>query len=169
MLQKIASFADPFGRRLNWAVERVCAVLMATMVLVIWFGVTERYFLKWGVTWTEEFSRYTMIWVALLAVSCGAYRREHIGLNLLMQRLPPQLKPTLRFGLDLLGLSFFIFLTVYGIGMAAGGKDQFATIFGMNMVLPFASVPVSAALTAIQILVTMLRDAGTPNPKEAPS
>ena len=167
MPEKIAYFADQFGRRLNWFIERVCAVLMAAMVLVIWFGVTERYFLEWGVTWTEELSRYIMIWVALLAVSCGAYRREHIGLDVILQRLPGPYGARLRLALDLLGMAFFVFLAVYGIGMTIGGKHQYATIFGMNMVLPFASVPVSAALTAIQIVVTMLRDAGKTAPQEA--
>lgn len=87
---------DNFGRRLNWLVERICALLAAVMVLVIWYGVVERYFLKMGVTWTEEFSRYVMIWLALLAVSCGAYRREYIGLDFLMRTLSPAVKRRLR-------------------------------------------------------------------------
>jgi TRAP-type C4-dicarboxylate transport system permease small subunit len=58
----------------------------------------------------------------------------------------------------MIGLAFFIFLTLYGIGMAASGKTQYATIFGMNMVVPFASVPICGALTSIQLIVTMLRD-----------
>jgi TRAP-type C4-dicarboxylate transport system permease small subunit len=158
MIKNIALYFDNFGRRLNWFVERVCALLTATMVIVIWFGVTERYFLELGITWTEEFSRYVMIWLALLAVSCGAYRREHIGLDYLMQRLSKRWRPVLRFGLDLLGLAFFIFLTVFGVGMTIKGATQYATIFGMTMVVPFASVPVSAGLTSIQIFVTMIRD-----------
>jgi TRAP-type C4-dicarboxylate transport system permease small subunit len=125
---------------------------------------TERYFLRLGVTWTEEFSRYVMIWVALLAVSCAAYQREHIGLDLLAPRLPETVRPYLRLGLDVLGLAFFGFLFVYGIGMTVGGKTQYATIFGMNMVVPFASVPVSAGLTAVQILFTMIRDFHRPEP-----
>ena len=47
---------------LNWLVERICALLVGAMVVVIWFGVVERYFLHLGFTWTEEFSRYVMIW-----------------------------------------------------------------------------------------------------------
>ncbi len=43
--------------QLNWLVERVCALLIGLMVLVIWFGVVERYYLHWGFTWTEEFSQ----------------------------------------------------------------------------------------------------------------
>jgi len=158
MLPKIALLADKFGHRLNWIVERLCALLAATMVVVIWFGVTERYFLELGITWTEEFSRYVMIWLALLAVSCGAYRREHIGLDIIMRRLSPHMRAMLRFSLDLLGFAFFIFLTIFGVGMTINGATQYATIFGMTMVVPFASVPVSAGLTSIQILVTMIRD-----------
>ncbi len=161
-LTQAADMADIIGRRLNWLVERCCALLTAVMVMVVWFGVVERYFMHLGATWTEEFSRYVMIWVALLAVSCGAYRREHIGLNLLMQKMPIGMRPWLRLVLDLVGLAFFIFLFIYGIGMAAGGQTQYATIFGMTMVIPFASVPVAAGLTAFQILITMIRDLAYP-------
>ena len=67
---------------LNWVLERVCAALAAAIVLIIWYGVFERYVIRAGGAWTEELSRYVMIWLALLAVPCAAYYREHIGLEL---------------------------------------------------------------------------------------
>jgi len=146
------------SEQLNWFVERVCALLVAAMVVVIWFGVVERYFLELGITWTEEFSRYVMIWAALLAVSCGAFYREHIGLALVLQRLPRNAGRKLVFVLDLISLMFFAFLTYYGIGMTASGASQYATIFGMTMVVPFAAVPVASALTSIQIFAAMTRN-----------
>jgi TRAP-type transport system small permease protein len=149
-----------WARRINWLVERICALLVALMVVVIWFGVVERYILHLGITWTEEFSRYVMIWAALLAVSCGAYYREHIGLDLIRQRLPVSGRRLLMVVLDVIGCAFFLFLAIYGVGMAAAGKSQYATIFGMTMVVPFASVPVSSALTAFQIFASMSRDFG---------
>ncbi len=78
---------------LNWLVERICALLVGIMVVVIWFGVVERYFLHLGFTWTEELSRYVMIWAALLAVSCGAYYREHIGLDIVKRFLSQAGRP----------------------------------------------------------------------------
>ena len=137
------------AHRLNWVVERICALLMGVMVVVIWFEVVERYFLHLGHTWTEEFSRYIMIWAALLAVSCGAYYREHIGLNIVQRFLPPGGAKILSIILDLVSFSFFLFLTWYGIGMARAGLGQYATIFGMTMVVPFAAVPVSKSLRNI--------------------
>jgi TRAP-type C4-dicarboxylate transport system permease small subunit len=150
-----------FGGRLNWVVERFCAVLMAALVMVIWFEVFQRYALRLGFTWGEELSRYIMIWAALMAVPVGAYRREHIGLEFVSNALSSAQRRYLRLVLDIIGLAFFVFLTIYGIGMAASGKTQYATIFGMNMVVPFASVPVCGALTSIQLIVTMLRDFST--------
>lgn len=144
--------------QLNWFVERACALLVGAMIVIIWFGVVERYFLELGVTWTEELSRYVMIWAALLAVSCGAYYREHIGLELVQQRLSQKVGRYLVFVLDIISLLFFVFLTYYGIGMTHSGASQYATIFGMTMVVPFAAVPVSSTLTALQIFAAMIRN-----------
>lgn len=160
--------AEAFGYRLNWVNERFCALLMATLVLVIWFEVVQRYVFHLGFTWGEEFSRYVMIWAALLAVPVGAYRREHIGLEFVLNRLSSSRRRLLRLVLDLIGLAFFLFLTSYGVGMAAGGRTQYATIFGMTMVVPFASVPVCGLLTSIQIVVTLLREFAPPPPEAAP-
>jgi TRAP-type transport system small permease protein len=168
MESNIAHIADTVGRRLNWVVERVCALLMATLVLVIWFEVFQRYALRLGFTWAEEFSRYVMIWTALMAVPVGAYRREHIGLEFVLNALSVSNRRYLRLVLDFVGLVFFIFLTVYGVGMAASGRTQYATIFGMNMVVPFASVPICGLLTSIQIIVAMLRDFAPATIEEKP-
>ncbi|MFH1152980.1 MAG: TRAP transporter small permease [Pseudomonadota bacterium] len=149
------------AHRVNWIVERICALLVGIMILVIWFEVVERYFLHLGMTWTEELSRYLMIWAALLAVSCGAYYREHIGLDLVRQFLPQGIARVLGVCLDFISMAFFGFLTWYGIGMASAGQGQYATIFGMTMVVPFAAVPVSSALTVFQIFVAMLRAPGS--------
>lgn len=154
----LAENLDRIGGRVNWINERACALLVAVMVLIIWYGVLTRYFIGKGGVWTEELSRYVMIWAALLAVPVGAYRRDHIGLDIIFQFLPPWAQKSLRLALDLLGLAFFMFLTFYGIGMAKSGASQYANIFGMTMWAPFASVPVSSALTCFQIVVIMFRD-----------
>ena len=148
---------DTTAKKINWLVERICALLLGIMVVVIWFGVIERYFLHLGFTWAEEFSRYVMIWAALLAVSCGAFYREHIGLDIVRRFLPPVGARILAVSLDIISITFFLFLAWYGIGMAREGFGQFANIFGITMAVPFAAVPVSSALAAFQIFAAMLR------------
>lgn len=149
---------------LNYCTERICALLVAAMIVVVWFGIVERYFLALGMTWTEELARYLMIWAALLAVPCCAYRREHIGLDLFFARLPRRVQLPARLLLDLIGLAFFLFLAYYGLPMVKQGAGQYATIFGMTMQGPFLSVPTAAGLTALQIVVSMVRDAAGVEP-----
>ncbi len=155
-----------FAVRLNWLVERICAVLVAVLVVDIWFGIVARYFLELGITWTEELARYIMIWAALLAISCGAHRREHIGLIFILNALSPRPRRVLQVMIDCLGIAFFLFLLVYGIRMTIDGTSQFAMIFGMTMVVPFAAVPVSAGLTALQIFLVAIRSPKLPEPPE---
>jgi TRAP-type C4-dicarboxylate transport system permease small subunit len=72
--------------------------------------------------------------------------------------MPKPYRRVLQLVLDLIGIAFFTFLTFYSIGMTIEGKNQHANIFGMTMLIPFASVPVSSALTVVQLIVTMVRD-----------
>lgn len=157
------AFQSRVGRiatRLSRLTERVCGALIGLMVLVVWLGVMSRYVVDLGATWTEEFSRYVMIWAALLAIPVGVHHREHIGFEMVFSLLPETARRPLRVALDLIGFGFFAFLAYFGFGMTVLGAGQYATIFGMTMVVPFASVPVSAGLAAFQTLAVLVRDIG---------
>jgi len=81
-------------------------------------------------------------------------------------RLPPRPRRALQAAIDALGIAFFLFLVVYGIRMTIDGTSQYAMIFGMTMVVPYASVPVSAGLTALQIFLVAIRSPVEPEMPE---
>ena len=68
-LTALAERASRISDRLNWATERLCALLAAILVLDVWLGVLVRYVVPWQLTFTEEAARYLMLWTALLAIS----------------------------------------------------------------------------------------------------
>ena len=88
----LAKRASLMSRRVNWFVERFCVGLMILLVLDVWLGVLVRYLLPLDWTFMEELARYLMIWMALLAVSSGIAHREHIGVLVLFERFPPQMR-----------------------------------------------------------------------------
>lgn len=152
--------AAALSERLNWLVERVIALLMALLVADVWLGVVARYVLRVQIPWTEELARYLMIWAALLAISSGIARREHIGFRLLLEQFPRGLQKAFLVLFDAAAFAFFGFLFVYGIDMTGTGAGQFAMIFGMSMAIPYASVPVASLLACVQIVLAGIRDAG---------
>lgn len=168
-LQQIGQTSKVLGARLNQAVEWLCALLLGILVLDVGLGVFGRYVIELPVTWTEELARYLMIWAALLAVSSGVARREHVAVTALLDRLAPQTRRQVCLAIDALAFAFFAFLCYFGIGMTRQGADQYATIFDMTMWIPFAAVPVSSALVCVQLVLSGLRDfsvGSTPAPLE---
>ncbi len=157
-LERLAARAARTSDRINWIVERVCAAIAVVLVLDVWLGVIVRYIVPVQLTFTEEAARYLMIWMALLAISCGIARREHIGVLLLFDALPPPLRRWLLAALDLLAFCFFAFLLYYGVGFTVSGAGRFTMIYGMNKALPFAAVPAAAALACVQIVLVACRD-----------
>ncbi|MDX1605256.1 MAG: TRAP transporter small permease subunit [Candidatus Competibacterales bacterium] len=157
-IERLGDFAAAASQGLNWLVERLCALLALVLVLDVWLGVFVRYVWPLPLTFTEEAARYLMIWMALLAVSCGIARREHIGVQLLFDALPQGMQRALLFAFDALALAFFGFLLVYGLDMVDRGSRSYTMIFGLTKSLPFAAVPAAAALACVQLVLVAIRD-----------
>ncbi|RAI02020.1 C4-dicarboxylate ABC transporter permease [Acuticoccus sediminis] len=153
-------FAGTASLVLNRVVEAVVVVLMALLVLDVWIGVADRYVFRWQLNWPEILARYLMIWMALLAISCAIARREHIGLSILVDRLPVPLRRAALMLCDVLAIGLFLYVVWYGVGFALGGLNRRAMIFGMSMAPAFAAVPAAAAMSAIQLALCLVRDGG---------
>lgn len=157
-MTSIATRSKQWSMRLNWVVERFCVALLAILVLDVWLGVLVRYALPLPLTFTEELARYLMIWMALLAVSSGIAYREHIGVEFIFGRLPPQMRRWLAVAFDALAFAFFFVLFIYGIGFAEKGFSRLTMIYGMPKGYPFLGVPLAAAVACIQLFLTGLHD-----------
>ena len=60
--------------------------------------------------------------------------------------------------MDVLAVGFFAVLVWYGIGMVERGERVSTMIYGLSKMVPFAAVPVSAALATIQLILVAVRD-----------
>ncbi|MBU3908626.1 MAG: TRAP transporter small permease [Gammaproteobacteria bacterium] len=157
--RRLGETSAALSASLNKWVEWLCAAIMAALVLVVGIGIFGRYVMEiFSVTWSEELARYLMIWVALLAVSSGVARREHVAVIVVLERIPHHARKMIRAAIDGLAFAFFAFLCYFGIDMTQQGATQYATIFEMTMWIPFAAVPVSSALVCVQLLLAGVRD-----------
>lgn len=155
------SFTGMLSASVNSAVEAIVALLMLSLVLDVWLGVVDRYYFHWQLPWPEELARYLMIWAAMLAVSCGISRREHIGLTGFLNLLPAGLRRMILIAMDILALALFLYVLWFGISFANGGASRQAMIFGVSLRPFYAAIPVSAAIASVQMVLVLLRDLGT--------
>lgn len=157
-LQRVAGHAAMLSEHLSRITEAVVIVLLVLLILDVWLGILVRYFIDLPLTFTEEAARYLMIWMALLAVSVGISRRAHIGVLLVFDRTRGLSRHLLMGLIDLLGLALFLFLFYYGIGFTIDGARRMTMIYDIPKSWPFAAVPVSSLLAAVQMILVAIRD-----------
>ncbi|MFK8083790.1 MAG: TRAP transporter small permease [Granulosicoccus sp.] len=155
--------AGLISMKLNKVIEAFCVFLLIVLVLDVWLGILARYVIPLPLTFTEELARYLMIWMALLAVSCGVVYREHIGVEYVFSRAPVRWQRWLRVSFDVIAFAFFLALLWYGIDFVERGFRRVTMIYGMPKGYPFIGVPLAAAAACIQLILVSVRDFCTPS------
>jgi TRAP-type C4-dicarboxylate transport system permease small subunit len=154
-------WAESASAKINTIVEAIVAALMLALVLDVWLGVVDRYFFHWQLPWPETLARYLMIWAAMLAVSSGIARRDHIGLTAFIMVLPYSLRRAMLIAMDVLALALFLYVAWYGFAFAQSGAPRQAMIFGVSLAPFYAAIPVAAFLSSLQLTLVLIRDLGT--------
>jgi TRAP-type C4-dicarboxylate transport system permease small subunit len=128
--------------------------LIAVMTAIVTLAVISRYVLSRPIGWSEEASIYLMIWAIFLGTAYTLKHDGHIGVDLLMNRLPPRVKPFILCFHYLAGLVFLLILFFKGIDMIdlsiLLGSRSIATDFPLYLVQ--LAVPVGATLLILQIM-----------------
>ena len=158
MLEEIARASDILER--ITAIPLMCAG--GLMVVVVLVGTFWRYVLDNPILWTEEAARYLMIWMALIGASISMKRREHLGVEIVINRLPHKAKKVVQLVTSLFVAYFLYVLTVQGAIMAWDARVQVSPALGISMSWPLLSVPLTGLLTLIQLIFQVTLDMAEP-------
>ena len=145
------------------AVRWVCIVQAAAIFIIVVVAVVARYVFGQAVSWTEEVPRYLLIWISFLGGAAGVARRDHVGFDILFNRLPDRLRRHVGAFIGLLMLGFGWIVFRYGIVFVQDfGSDLMETIPYSNYWY-YVAMPVSGVLFmlfALKITVDALLGRG---------
>lgn len=77
-----------FIRQFCSFIEKILALLLAAMVLIVFSNVVMRYGFNSGISMTEELSRWLFVWLVFLGAIVAIKERGHLGTDMLVSRLP---------------------------------------------------------------------------------
>src|SRR2546423_12255729 len=69
-------------------IERLIALLLAVMVVMVFGNVVLRYGFNSGIVVSEELSRWLFLWVTFLGAVVALKEHAHLGSDFLVSRLP---------------------------------------------------------------------------------
>lgn len=78
-----------FQHNLNKVLEVFLVFLMTILVLDVLWQVFSRYLLTSPSSFTDELAGFLLIWVGVLGAAYVAGRKEHLAIDILVQRSPP--------------------------------------------------------------------------------
>lgn len=80
----------------------VASVLFCITLLLVMINVITRYVFKTGIPWSEEFATGCFVWTAFIGSAACYKHRAHIGVDLLVNRLPRVPQNTIKIIIDIL-------------------------------------------------------------------
>ncbi len=89
-------------------------VIFALLVLDVLFQVFSRYLLGTSFTWTEEFARFSLIWMTILGAAYLNGKREHLSMDFLFQKFSESNKRKVSILIEVLILLFALIVMVLG-------------------------------------------------------
>lgn len=150
-------------KSLDYFLSRLSILIMALLVLSVLLQVFMRYVVGSPVTFTEELSRFLLIWLGLLSASYVYRQRMHLALDLLILKLKGNQKVVLNvFIHSLIGL-FSLVVLVYGgthLVILTWVLDQHSPAMGVSMAVVYAVLPISGVTMAIYALDFVLQELG---------
>lgn len=79
--------AEPVFNKVNRFLELFLIVIFSLLVLDVLFQVFSRYILGTSFSWTEEFARFSLIWMTIVGAAYLNAKREHLSMDFLYQKL----------------------------------------------------------------------------------
>lgn len=131
--------------------EKVLAsALLAVMTLVTFAAAVNRFTFKLAMPWSEELVKFLLMWMTMVGAAMGVGMSEHVGIDVLVSRLPKGVQHTVSQLMHVVGCGFSVLLLYIGIQMVQKQYMQKSTALEVSMGLVYACVAVGAALMFIE-------------------
>lgn len=126
---------------------------LAAMCVMVFGNVVLRHVFDSGINTSEELSRFLFIWLTFLGAIVVAREGGHLGVDMLVERLPRRARRASLIASRLLtGVCCAIFL--WGLGMQHGiNVANTALITGISMAVVYSAAYLCAASLALMALV----------------
>jgi len=152
LLKKYSGFLDKISK----LVELILIILLGTGVLGVLVQITGRWWFNKVPPWTEEYARYSMVWIGMIGSALLVRTNSHLGVDIFLLMMKKDMKKFAQYLGIVLTAIVGVILTYYGTFLTIKNMDQISP--GLNM--PFAYVYLSLPVSGILFILFCIERAG---------
>jgi len=148
--------------RLNDLVCLVCSAVvtisLSAISAILFAAVTSRYFLNNPITWAEDATCFLLVWMVLAGSVVAMRKRDHVAIDLLVDKLPPFINRILKVAVTLTILYVCWFMVWHGVSFTKMGMQRIIpSMDWLKFGYAYLALPVGFFLLAL-ICVELLLD-----------
>ncbi len=136
------------------ALSNVTFFCFVAMLIVMIVQVISRYALRLSIPWTEETTRYFFIWAIFLGSALAQKNREHIRIDIIVDRLSPKMRKVFDFLTD-------VFDTLISLAIFIGTVRMMRSTYGIlasTLPISFTFIYLALALCIGIMLILILKN-----------
>lgn len=138
--------------------EAFLGVSIAVATLVLFVNIVLRYVFSANTNWTEEFIRYTMIWITFIGCSVCFRKGLHVGIDFFLEFVSKKWNAVIGIVVNIVSMVLMIFLVVYGTELVIFSMNtgQITPSLQIKMYWVYLGIPVGALLSLIHLFSKIL-------------
>jgi TRAP-type C4-dicarboxylate transport system permease small subunit len=103
-----------FQKKLDRVLEVFLVIIMSVLVVDVLWQVVSRYILTSPSSFTDELAGFLLIWVGVLGAAYVSGKKEHLAIDILIQKSPPARQKKLQYLIHSLVFLFAFSVMVIG-------------------------------------------------------
>lgn len=143
---------------INKVVENALAVILGVMSVLIFWQVVSRYLMGSPSSWSEELSRFLMVYLVMFGAATALKKGSLIAVDAVHEALSENVSKWIKVISELISIVFYVILVVYGWEFASNSSNQIAPGTGLSMFLIYLSMPLGGLFLTLNSIGVILNE-----------
>lgn len=128
-------------------------VLLVLMVVIVFANVVSRYYLHASLAWSEEVARFMLVWLVFIGSFLAYIHDEHLGLDILVAKLPATVRKIVAFATNMLILFALYAVMEGGYLLMRDNFDWLSSAAEIPQGYVYFIVPFTCGLMMLQVVL----------------
>ncbi len=150
-----------FKKKLDKLLEKILILLMCVLVLNVLWQVLSRYILASPSSFTDELAGFLLIWVGMLGAAYVVGQKEHLAIDLLLQKSSPEKQKRMTIFIHSSIALFALFVMIIGGGWLVITRFMFhvnSAALGLPLGYVYLVIPISGLIIFIYSLLFLFSE-----------
>lgn len=145
---------------INGLIKWTLVLLFFVMVVVVFLQVLFRFVLDQPLAWTEELSRYLLVWITFLGAGYAVSVKAHPSIEILFERSGGFIRKIMIVVSAALVLFFFYHIIINSFEFIERSTRQKSPALQLPMGLVYTVIPISGILFSVNMLYITISEWG---------